>query len=209
MQLTTYLHFGSLSSWLSLAPVRQLQAETNVDVALVPMLATIGNVVGRVDADDPLADYKARRSRAKHLAAAEEHNRMCELLGISRQAGLRSPDPLMASMGLLWLNTVSVSFSQKLDYCGYAYKQIFVDAAADTDPGLITRILGEMGLAADGFDGFAMEQEPVFKADDATLLDKGILYAPAFVLDGEIFHGRQHFPLMRWLITGEEGPPPV
>ena len=37
----------------------------------------------------------------------------------------------------------------------------------------------------------------------------GIFDVPAYVVEGEIYFGRQHLPMVRWMLTGKRGEPPI
>ncbi len=41
------------------------------------------------------------------------------------------------------------------------------------------------------------------------LRDEGLVRVPGFVVDGELFFGRQHFPMLRWILDGRSGPIPI
>ncbi len=40
-------------------------------------------------------------------------------------------------------------------------------------------------------------------------LEAGIFDVPSYLIDGEIFLGRQHLPMIRWLLSDRRGQPPV
>ena len=40
-------------------------------------------------------------------------------------------------------------------------------------------------------------------------LEAGVFDVPSYSLDGEIFLGRQHLPMIRWLLSDRRGQPPV
>ena len=43
----------------------------------------------------------------------------------------------------------------------------------------------------------------------ATLAEAGVGGVPAYLTCGEVFLGRQHLPMIRWLLEGEKGPVPI
>ena len=88
--ITFYINFGSLPCWLTLKPLRALAAQTDVSIEWQPLLGTLGNVTGTPDEDDPLAEYKARRAKARSQDAARAHERMCSMLGIDPEEGNQS-----------------------------------------------------------------------------------------------------------------------
>ena len=62
----------------------------------------------------------------------------------------------------------------------------------------------------DGFAEFAEGPGEVRLEEVENELAEAMIYAgPAYIVEGESFIGRQHFPLMRWLLGGQQGTPPV
>ena len=60
-----------------------------------------------------------------------------------------------------------------------------------------------------GFAEFVDAEKESLLAEVDILLEQGLLSAPAFVLDDQIFHGREHLPLIGWMLAGSQGTPPV
>ena len=71
----------------------------------------------------------------------------------------------------------------------------------------------DRGRALDRYDGgfeeFVDAERAKLVDGAGELLEQGLLSAPAFVVDGEIFHGREHLPLVGWMLHGRSGKPPV
>ncbi len=42
----------------------------------------------------------------------------------------------------------------------------------------------------------------------AQIFEAGVFGVPSFIVDGELFFGREHLPRIRWLLTGRRGPAP-
>ena len=42
----------------------------------------------------------------------------------------------------------------------------------------------------------------------AKIYGAGIFGVPSYVVGGELFFGREHLPLLRWLLSGRSGPAP-
>ena len=40
------------------------------------------------------------------------------------------------------------------------------------------------------------------------IFDAGIFGVPTYVVDREVFFGREHLPMVRWLLEGRQGPAP-
>jgi 2-hydroxychromene-2-carboxylate isomerase len=74
----------------------------------------------------------------------------------------------------------------------------------------IARTLDEAGVDAAAFEGFATtEGRAALASAQEYLLESGIQNAPAYLLGDEVFIGRQHLPMIRWLLSGRRGAPPI
>jgi len=139
------------------------------------------------------------------MTAERERERMCEMLGIDRQLAERTINPLMLSLGLLWLKEGQHEFDICLDYAVTAFRKTFIDNADVESEAAVTGMLESMNVTGDGFGAFVGETSESFMSRAEELLENGILSAPAFIVDGEIFHGREHLPLITWMLTGGQG----
>lgn len=66
-----------------------------------------------------------------------------------------------------------------------------------------------------GFDGAAFrawrstEGRRALDAAAATLGERGVTQVPAYLVEGELFWGRQHLPMIEWILRGRTGPVPI
>ena len=210
--MTIYINFAELPSWLMLAPLKNLCAEVKVDLSWKPMLSSLGNVAGsnlKPGADDPLVIYKARRADARHKAAKRENERMCGMLGIKPGQGERKINPLYLSLGMAWLTNQGAELQQYLSYVETAFLKTFRDGTDVESLSSLKVVLEESGFRTAGLDHFVENEAPDLEAAGEEIMDSGVFNAPAFVVDGEIFHGREHLPLIQWMLAGKQGLPPV
>ncbi len=209
--MQAYINFNGLPSWLALLPLKRIAAETGVVIDWQPMLGNLGNVAGsnvKAGEQDPLADYKARRARARSKAKAREQERMCEMLGLDAELGGRSIDPVWLSLGLLWVKE-SAEVSQQWRYVEMAFEQTYRAAAEVESPQGLIDLLMLAGVDSEGFLQFSEAQRELLEASREVVLEKSVLNAPAFILDDEVFNGREHLPLIEWKLKGCHGTPPA
>ncbi|MBL6690597.1 MAG: hypothetical protein ISP91_09410 [Pseudomonadales bacterium] len=211
--MQVYINFGGLPSWLAIAPLKRIIAETGVAIDWQPMLGNLGNVASanvKAGEEDPLADYKARRAAARSRAKARELERMCETLELSPQLGSRKIDPLFLALGLLWAREKTDGAGQ-MTFVETAFTQTYrtsAEPSAESVAG-VTEVLKLAGVDADGFAAFCEAERESLKASRETTLQKSVLNAPAFILEEEVFNGREHLPLIEWILKGRTGTPPV
>ena len=70
-------------------------------------------------------------------------------------------------------------------------------------------MLEQAGADVAGFASFlAGEGRAEHDAMQPAIFDAGIFGVPTYVIDGEIFFGREHLPRIRWMLGGRRGPAP-
>lgn len=210
--ITVYVSFDDLPSWLAINPLRQLVDDTGVQVEIKPLLSSLGALVNtnlKPGEDDPLAAYKSRRGKARKMASGRERQRMSDLLNISFKAAQRRIDPLPWSVGLVWLNELNTEFDVLLRYVESVFAHVYDLEAPRSGYQPVIDLFKTLGLENSGFEAFASNNEASVLASGEQILESGIFSAPAFVVAGEVFHGREHLALISWMFSAREGAPPV
>ncbi len=74
----------------------------------------------------------------------------------------------------------------------------------------VSRVVSDCGEDSDGFLEWAATKGPGTADRVATeLTEAGVFSTPAYVVSDQVFHGRQHLPMIRWLLEGRAGPAPI
>ncbi|XOV87895.1 MAG: hypothetical protein ACFHX7_23555 [Pseudomonadota bacterium] len=203
MKLVIGIDLGGLASYLALGSVITLLDETGVEAVWQPLVReSAASEAASIDGEDPLAAYKARRQRARDQWAARELARNCERLGIGIARGGRRFDATLLNLGLLLVRATGGDCQA---YLQRAFRAAFVDG---DDVENLARV-AEL-VAAAGFADFCEDHgKRQLRDESAALNEQGLVVAPGFVCDGEVFQGRQHLPMIRWIIQGRQGTPPV
>ena len=210
--ISVYLNFSELSSWLLLAPLKKFCEEVPVGLIWKPMLSSLGNIAGsnlKAGQADPMASYKSRRADARHQAAKREDERMCQRLGITPEQGERKIAPLYLSLGMVWMTTQRAGQQEYFSFAETAFLKTFRDGADVESLSGLQVVMEESGFRTEGLAHFLESQAPDLDAIRQDAVDNGVFNSPAFVIEGEGFHGREHLPLIQWMLQGRQGVPPV
>lgn len=79
-----------------------------------------------------------------------------------------------------------------------------------SDPEALADLVAAYGADPQRFLAWRLEQgAAVLRALDAELSEAGCVSSPTYLAAGELFRGRQHLPMIRWLLEGREGPIPI
>lgn len=218
--LLVCLDFSDAESYLALTATRQLVADFDLQVQWLPIKAGLQRVSNQPPTEvgeDPLLAYKARRAKARQAYAATELQRTCRLLDIPVSHGQPQTDTRLAALGLLYVNAEYVSAdaaaaAAAAAYIETVYAGLFRHAAGGPAPitTVVSGALQAAALAEAPFAAFVAAQGPQVLAElEDSLLALGLFASPGYLYQGQRFQGRQHLPLLRWMLQGATGIPPV
>ncbi|MDP4598872.1 MAG: hypothetical protein NWS96_08520, partial [Pseudomonadales bacterium] len=223
--LLVCLDFSDAESYLALAATRQLVADFDLQVQWLPIKAGLQRVSNQPPTEvgeDPLLAYKARRAKARQAYAATELQRTCRLLDIPVSHGQPQADTRLAALGLLYVNAEYVNAEYDNAAAGAAaaaaayietvYAGLFRHAAGGPAPitTVVSGALHAAALAEAPFAAFVAAQGPQVLAElEDSLLALGLFASPGYLYQEQRFQGRQHLPLLRWMLQGATGIPPV
>jgi 2-hydroxychromene-2-carboxylate isomerase len=205
--LTVCVDVGHPQCYLALAPVCALADELGIDVDWLPF-----PVPPVKRPPEPTGVERTDRgTRHRHVRARYQD---ADLLRYAAVQGLtvrrldRAPDTTLASLGLLWLSHRAPG--RRADYLRRLAAGHWEERLDIEDPAAVAAILQSMQQDAAAFAAFAAGSGP---AELAMLRDNlvagGVFTVPSLVVDGEVYVGRAHLPMARWVLTGRSGPPPV
>lgn len=156
------------------------------------------------DGDDRGARH--RRFRANALA------REIEIYGAAQALVLRdyyrSGDAGAARLGWLWVRDRRRDRLQAyLAELFRAYWSLELDASSSKQ---VARLLDGLGAEGALYREWSQSEGPAAAAAlDDELRRFGLFQVPAYVVEGEVFYGRQHLPMIDWLLNARTGPPPI
>ena len=207
--ITIHIDLTGLNGYLALGPTFEMIDELGLKARWLPISALLNRVSTRVPeaaAVDPLAEYKARRQKARDRFARQELSRNCQRLGISESQGANTFEATWVHIGLLYLDQVggdSRTYVEKVYESGFDLDQPLDEVEAVSD------LLRSLGVDPHGFNDYLARGRAVLDELELRLLEEGVFDSPAYIYQNHRFHGRQHLPLIRWYLTGCVGLPPV
>jgi 2-hydroxychromene-2-carboxylate isomerase len=192
-------------SFLALGPAGALARESIVDVDFLPMPDAPLKAPSKPAPGDARGILH-RRSRAN--AIAREISTYAEAQGLVIRDYYRSRDPTPFHVAWLWVR--QVDRARLFDFLEEGFRRYW---AVDFDPSNapeVARLVGQMSLDADAFVEWERPQGLAeAEALGQELLESGYTRGPCYVLEDEVFVGRQHLPMIRWIAAGRAGPGPI
>ena len=189
--------FTSVDCWLAFAPTCRLADELQVPVNWLPMCVP-AKVVPEAKESESVSERHAR-VRAEYMAS--ENAGYAERLGVPLKRSGAGVDSWLAAAATISATERGVGreFVERV-FRGFWEAQLDIENAA-----AVTGILDELGAAGFDLDDGSRRLEELREE----LAERGVFGIPTYLVEGQMFMGRQHLPMIRWLLTGQEGPGPL
>ena len=189
--------FTSVGSWLAFGPTCRLADELQVPVNWLPMCVP-AKAVPAAKENESVSERHAR-VRAEYLAS--EQAGYAERLGVPLKRSGADVDSSLAAAATIRATELGVGreFVARV-FRGFWEGKLDIENAA-----AVTGILEELGAAEFDPDDGARRLEKLREE----LAERGVFGIPTYLVEGQMFMGREHLPMIRWLLTGQEGPGPL
>lgn len=205
-----YIDIKSPYAYLAVQPTRELERELGVKFDWRPFVLDIPSYLGSASLDD--SGDVAEQSRSTEQWAGVKYayadcRRYANLSGMTIRGTVKIWDTNLVSTAMLWAKQHSHQALDKfidLVYVPFWKRELDIDNVS-----LIKGLLDRAGADGSGFlswanrEGFAINQklqEDVFNA--------GIYGVPSFIVDGQMYFGREHLPRVRWHLGDQAKPAP-
>ena len=191
---TVCVDFKSPHAWLAMAPTRALE------LRLGAMFDWRPRDLPPIPSPKPLGPHATRGERHRSVRAAyveRDLARYAESQGLNLRDPYRQHDTTRASLGLLYLRKHAPERAG--DFAARMFEILWQDDQDTVSTGL-----------GPAFEDYVRKEGPAeLAANDAELEKLGVWNVPAYLVHGELFLGRQHLPMVEWLLCGRSGPPPI
>ena len=208
--LIVYIDYKSPYAYLAIDPTCALEDELGIDVDWRPFTLDIPSYLGsaRLSHEGKVVENERTPSQwTKVKYAYQDVRRYGSLRGIVIRGATRMWDSSLAGIGMLWAGEQSRTLRRA--YSGLVYERFWKRELNLEDAGVIERVLDEAGARTEGFHDYASgEGRMLHDIIQRNAFDAGIFGVPTYVVDGEVFFGREHLPRIRWMLTGRSGAPP-
>jgi 2-hydroxychromene-2-carboxylate isomerase len=116
-------------------------------------------------------------------------------------------DSSLAGIAMLWaLRQGDDVFDRFLDE---AYPRFWRRELDIEDAGVLEALLARVGADTGGFaEWLAGEGRALHDESNRAAFDAGVFGVPTYLVDDEMWFGREHLPRVAWKLSGERGPAP-
>ena len=190
--------YTNVSSLLALNPTCALAEELGIGIEWLPFRTQVR------DAPLPRAKRESvgqRHTRVRAEYFAKETARYAKWQGIELNRDADGVDSTLACAGGLWAQRHGIAGA----YNHRVLTEFWAGRLDIEDRDAVTGVLDEVG--APGFERFEFHE--MLTAHQASVAARGIFMLPTYLVEDQVFVGRAHLPMIRWLLTGRAGPGPL
>jgi 2-hydroxychromene-2-carboxylate isomerase len=204
-RLSVLLDLRHPLAYLALHPTIELARDEGLEINWLPIRVPPLKMPSTARPDD---DRGIRHRRIRAEAIAREIETYADAQGLVLRDYYRDADPTAAYVGWLWIREHRLERLE--DYLIEVFRAYWALELDPANESAISRIIEDLGADAAGFTTWALDRGLARASALAEELhERGLAGTPAYLIDDEFFLGRQHLPMIRWMLGGSEGPGPI
>lgn len=208
--LIVYIDYKSPYAYLAVDPTYALGEELGIEIDWRPLTLDIASYLGSARLSHEGKVVEERRSAGqwtKVKYAYHDVRRYGSLRGLVIRGTVKIWDSALAGIGMLWAKQQGQTVLRA--YSSMVYERFWKRELDLENPEAIEGILTASGARTEGFRDYASGQgRELNDKMQRSIFDAGIFGVPTYVIDGELFFGREHLPHIRWMLTGRKGQSP-
>ncbi len=208
--LIVYLDIKSPYAFIARAPTCRLAEELGIQIDWRPLTLNIPSYLGsaRLDSKGKVASSERTPEQwAKVKYAYRDARRYAAELGFGLRGTEKIWDTSIVHMGFWWAKMHGDEILQA--FLDHVYPRFWVRDFDAENVTVVADALQQAGADTDGFAGYVIGDGRSFhETSQRRIFEAGIFGVPGYVLEGEYFFGREHLPMVRWILSGREGAPP-
>ncbi len=192
-RLPVAIDFKSPHAYLAIGPTCAMADELGVTIDWQPLIVPPSRIAPPPPSGD---DRGARHRQIRADYLARDIARYAADRGLTLGGPQQRKDSALAAIGLLWVQRQAPSLARA--YVERVFERYWRDDLDIEDERSIRTLLGDIGVPVSGFEAFTKGDGANDLARIQTeLRDRGVFEVPTYVLDDELFLGRQHLPVLR------------
>jgi len=208
--LIVYIDYKSPYAYIAKDPTYELADDLGIEVDWRPLTLDIPSYLGsaRLDSKGKVAESKRSSQQWSSVRYAyRDARRYANLRGLTLRGTTKIWDSSLASIGMLWARQQGADVLRA--YTGIVYERFWKRELDIEDPAVLETVLVAAGAEVAGFaDYLSGPGRKIHDDMQAKTFEAGIYGVPTYVVAGEFFFGREHLPMVRWLLTDRPGPAP-
>ncbi|MBV9966488.1 MAG: DsbA family protein [Alphaproteobacteria bacterium] len=201
--IKVYSDYKSPYAYLAKDPTYELERETGAKIEWLPYTLDIPAYLGSASVDAGGTVVEASRNAHQWRRVKYSYmdcRRQARKRGLVIRGTTKIWNTTLASCGLLWAKrqgTAPLRRYLDMTFEGFWKRELDIE-----DPAVVAAVLAEAGADASGFAAYAAGDGPTEVARICREAeDTGVFGVPSFIVDGELFWGREHLPDIRDILA--------
>jgi 2-hydroxychromene-2-carboxylate isomerase len=203
-RVTVYTDYKSPYAYLAKDPTYELERDLEVRLQWLPYVLDIPSFLGsaRVAEDGSVLEenrnaHQWRRVRYSYM----DCRRQARKRGLTIRGPQKIWDSALASAGMLYAQRAGDAVFRR--YHDAVFERFWQRALDIEDVAVIAAVLAESGADDRGFAEYAPRGRDEVAAISRAAEAKGVFGVPSFVVDDELFWGREHLPDLRAILSDQ------
>lgn len=209
-RLIIYIDFKSPYAYLAKDPSWALADALKLDIDWRPFTLDIPSYLGsaRLDKENRVVESQRTDTQWRAVKAAYgDVRRYGSLHKLVVRGTTKIWDSSLAAIGMLWAKRHGTSVLRA--YMGATYERFWKRDLDIEDVSIIEGVLQETGANTEKFREYLSgEGRELHDLIQRSAFDAGIFGVPTFIVDRELFFGREHLPRIKWILLGRHGSAP-
>lgn len=207
VKLEVYIDFKSPYAFVAKDPTYALEHQFGIEIDWYPLTLNIGSYLGTARTSDTGKVIESNRSARQWMAvryAYMDARRYANLRSLRLRGTQKIWDSSLAAIGILWAKQQSHDVLKT--YIDNTFDRFWKRELDIEDELVVTSLLQEAGADVADFKDYLHTQGRTYHDQlQDEILDRGYFGVPTYVIDGEMYFGREHLPRVRWHLTGKPG----
>jgi 2-hydroxychromene-2-carboxylate isomerase len=209
-RLIIYIDFKSPYAYLAKDPSWALADELKLDIDWRPFTLDIPSYLGsaRLDKENRVVESQRTDTQWRAVKAAYgDVRRYGSLHKLVVRGTTKIWDSSLAAIGMLWAKRHGTPVLRA--YMGATYERFWKRDLDIEDVSIIEGVLQETGANTEKFREYVSgEGRELHDLIQRSAFEAGIFGVPTFIVDRELFFGREHLPRIKWILLGRHGSAP-
>ncbi len=204
--VTVYSDYKSPYAYLAKDPAYELERDFPVRIDWLPYVLDIPSFLGsaRVNASGQVIEeernaHQWRRVRYSYMDCRRQANKR----GLTIRGPQKIWDSTLAACGMLYAKRQGGAVLRR--YHDATFERFWKRELDIEDPAVVGSILREAGAETAGFPAYLAEGRKEVERVGRAAEAQGVFGVPTFVLDGELFWGREHLADIRAMLAAFPG----
>jgi 2-hydroxychromene-2-carboxylate isomerase len=208
-RLAVYIDLKSPYAYIAIQPTRDMAEALGVEIDWRPFTLDIPSYLGSAKlAKDGKTVQSAKRTNEQWTGvryAYRDARRYATLTGKTVRGTEKIWDSSLAGIAMLWAKRHD-GFDRFVDT---AYPPFWRRELDIEDLGVLEHTLSEAGVNVTGFRDWAVgEGRALHDRINQEAFDAGVYGVPSYLVEDEMWFGREHLPRIAWILSGRQGMPP-